>query len=43
MSIKLFFEPRDMWIGVFWDRRPNELRIYVCLVPCLPLLITVRR
>jgi hypothetical protein len=42
MSVKIFFEPRDMWIGLFWDRRPDGLRFYVCLVPCLPILITVK-
>jgi hypothetical protein len=33
MSIK--FEPRDIWIGLFWDRRPDGLHIYVCPLPCL--------
>lgn len=43
MSASILFEPRDLWIGVFWDRKPGELRIYVCLVPMLPLLLTFRR
>jgi len=29
------FEPRDIWIGLFWDRRPDGLHIYVCPFPCL--------
>lgn len=40
MKAQILFEPRDLWIGVFWDRRPGELRVYVCLIPTLPLLLT---
>lgn len=29
------FEPRDLWVGVFWDRRPDGVHFYVCLVPCI--------
>lgn len=29
------FEPRDLWVGVFWDRRPDGLHIYLCAVPTL--------
>jgi hypothetical protein len=32
-SIK--WEPRDVWVGLFWDRRQDGLHIYVCLVPLL--------
>ena len=31
------WEPRDLWVGVFWDRRPNGLHIYVCPLPTLLL------
>ncbi len=43
MNARILFEPRDLWIGVFWDRRPAELRVYVCLIPTLPLLLTFPR
>lgn len=29
------FEPRDVWVGVFWDRQPDGLHVYVCPLPCL--------
>lgn len=29
------FEPRDLWIGVYWNRDGNCLDIYVCVLPCL--------
>lgn len=39
-SIK--FEPRDIWLGVYWDmtremRGMRHLDIYICLIPMLPL------
>jgi hypothetical protein len=47
--IRAFFEPRDIWVGVFWDRPVSygdggqplvrHLKIYVCLLPCLPILL----
>ena len=43
MSVRLRFEPRDLWIGVYWDRRPGALVLYVCLLPLLPLRIEVTR
>jgi len=31
--LSLVFEPRDVWVGVFFG--PGA--VYVCVVPCLPL------
>ena len=31
MTIK--WEPRDLWIGLFWDQRQDGKHFYVCLVP----------
>ena len=48
-SIHVRFVPRDLWIGVYvgpWERsveRAGDYRkrsVYVCLVPCLPIVIT---
>lgn len=37
------FEPRDLWLGVYWNWRvlalADVLDVYVCLVPTLPLHI----
>lgn len=29
------FEPRDIWVGLFWDREGKRTHFYVCLIPCV--------
>lgn len=51
--VKLKFEPRDLWVGVYWDFEryiwnPDQtehwwLDVYVCLIPTLPLRLGWRR
>lgn len=36
--VRVMFEPRDLWLGVFVDTAKK--RIYVCLLPCLPVVIS---
>lgn len=51
MKIKIFFEPRDIWVGVFWDLdivdTPygplfENYRVYICIIPMFPIKITWR-
>lgn len=41
LTVALLFEPRDLWLGVFWDLKSGKggytTCIYLCLLPCLPL------
>lgn len=47
-KVRAFFEPRDAWVGVFWDRPVSygdqgqpliqHLKVYVCLLPFLPVV-----
>jgi hypothetical protein len=41
MTIRPLFEWRDLWIGVFWDRKSR--RLYVLPVPCLGLVVQFPR
>ena len=38
-TISLRYEPRDLWIGVYWDRPIWGLVIYICILPMLPIRI----
>lgn len=39
------FDPRDIWIGVYWNRvvekECSALYIYVCIIPMLPVRVAV--
>lgn len=44
----LLWEPRDLWLGIYWDRPKGTgwsraLDVYVCVVPCLPVKLTFRQ
>ncbi len=43
VSLRLLFEPRDLWIGVYWEGSKNDYRVFVCLLPCLPIRVHVQR
>jgi hypothetical protein len=38
MNIRIAFKPQDLWIGLYIERR----RVYICLLPTLPICITWR-
>ena len=42
-NIRVLFEPRDLWVGLFWKVEPqvgvNKLFLYICLLPCVPIRI----
>lgn len=29
------FEPRDIWVGLFWDRKGDGTHFYLCPLPCV--------
>lgn len=35
--VRLMWEPRDLWLGAYRDTA--RCRLYVCLLPCLPVVI----
>lgn len=46
-AANLLWEPRDIWVGVFWNRAEIKgdrfLYVYISLVPCFPLSLVWRR
>ncbi len=41
LKVQLQWEPRDLWVGLFWRRTDIALHLYVCLVPLVPLHVTI--
>lgn len=45
LTVRWLWEPRDVWVGVFWNRvqlgdyGDEFLVVYVAVLPCLPLSI----
>lgn len=43
-----YWEPRDVWVGLFWEygfdrlTRDAALNVYICLVPCFPMRLIWR-
>lgn len=39
IKYSLYFEPRDLWIGVYWDKEEHPfediLNIYICVIPTI--------
>jgi hypothetical protein len=47
LKIELIWEPRDLWIGIFWrnmgDCSKTVLHAYVCFIPCVPIHIRIKK
>lgn len=48
--MKIKFEPRDLWVGIYWDRcgrittletDKQRYNIYICLIPCFPIIFSL--
>lgn len=35
--VRVLWEPRDLWLGVYRDTAKR--RLYICVLPCLPIVI----
>jgi hypothetical protein len=43
---KIIFEPRDLWIGIYWNySKPwkglDNLFVYICVVPMFPIFLSI--
>ncbi|MHC4864613.1 MAG: hypothetical protein ACYTEX_11040 [Planctomycetota bacterium] len=43
LKAQIQWEPRDMWVGLFWRKTEIAIHLYICLVPLLPLHVTIAR
>lgn len=43
LKVQIQWEPRDVWIGLFWRKTGIALHFYICILPMVPLHITVKR
>jgi hypothetical protein len=43
ISVRLLWEPRDFWIGAYFNPEHRGMVIYVCLLPFFPIRIHYRR
>jgi len=43
LKVQFQLEVRDLWIGLFWRTSSIALHFYICLVPMVPLHITIAR
>ena len=41
LRVQFQLELRDWWVGVFWRRTDIALHLYVCIVPLIPLHVTI--
>jgi len=47
VTLKIRFEPRDLWVGLFWNitglpsGRIRALHLYLCLVPMVPIVFQI--
>lgn len=50
-TARAYFEKRDAWVGLFWDKHVqlqytglthHTLQLYLCLIPFLPVNLTIR-
>jgi hypothetical protein len=45
-AVALLFEPRDLWMGAYWDtywEGPHKtLDVYLCVIPMLPVRISMQ-
>lgn len=39
LSTSVCFEPRDLWVGVYWttNKADGDLFVFICLLPCFPI------
>jgi hypothetical protein len=42
-DIRFEFKLADLWVGAFWKSNSDQVDVWICLIPCVPLHITYYR
>ena len=42
-KVQIQWEPRDVWIGLFWRHTDVCWHFYICVLPLVPIHVTVLR
>jgi hypothetical protein len=42
-TVWFLFEPRDMYVGLFWNTTPKFILFYFLLIPMFPLCFAIKR
>lgn len=38
---RLEFKPQDLWIGAFWKTIGHCFDLWICIIPCVPIHVTI--
>lgn len=41
LLVRFEFEPRDLWVGVYWKKPLRRLHLYICLIPTLVIHVEI--
>lgn len=41
LHVSVEFKPQDLWVGLYVD--VERRRLYICVLPCLPIVIKTKR
>jgi len=43
VELELLYEPRDVWVGLYWVPYTSAVEFYVCFIPLLPVRLYVQK
>ena len=42
-DLQLEFKIEDLWIGAYWRQTNKKFDLWICLLPCIPIHLTVEK
>ena len=43
IKVKFIFEPRDLWVGLYWKKTSIGTKLYFVIIPMLVLLVWIQK